>query len=241
MVFRLCLCVALLFVCGYANKSSDYCRVLLNKDTFTTSLDQFLASWNETGGVTDMGGENKTACLAAVDRRVIDLENKVANLTSERSADCGPPPQQQNTDVYISSGFQSIATYTCKTGFVSVHLGQQPTGWCQKDRNWTKVNLKCFNLSSCWLAPTGRALYTGTVSNTTTGRVCQRWDSQEPHGHNNYQDAKFSIPGFDPPPSVTESANYCRDPDYEGFAWCYTTDPSSRFERCDVPECEIQD
>ncbi|XP_046570943.1 uncharacterized protein LOC124279186 isoform X2 [Haliotis rubra] len=426
MVFRLCLCVALLFVCGYANNSSEYCRVLLNYDKFSTSLDQFLASLNETGGVTDMGGENKTACLAAVDRRVIDLENKVekllndnknkvarisylertlenktadlaamdrrvidmennvekllndnnnkvarisylertlenktadlaamdrrvidmennvekllndnnnkvarisylertlenktadlaamdrrvidmennvekllndnnnkvarisylertlenktadlaamdrrvidmennvekllndnnnkvarisylertlANLTSERSADCGPPPQQHNTDVYISSGFQTIATYTCKTGFMTVYLGQQATGLCQKDGNWSKVNLKCFNLSSCWSAPNGKALYAGTVSNTKTGKVCQRWDSDDPNGHNHDEDAEFSIPGFVPQQSVTGSANYCRDPDAGGYLWCYTTDPDDRWGRCDVPEC----
>merc|ERR1719181_586693 len=28
--------------------------------------------------------------------------------------------------------------------------------------------------------------------------------------------------------------NFCRNPDGEPQAWCYTTDPASRFEYCDV-------
>ena len=28
--------------------------------------------------------------------------------------------------------------------------------------------------------------------------------------------------------------NYCRNPDGEDFAWCYTTDPNTRWEECDI-------
>ena len=68
--------------------------------------------------------------------------------------------------------------------------------------------------------------YAGTVAVTASGRVCQRWDSQEPHGH------EFS--------DLPE--NYCRNPDSEDWAWCYTTDEDERWEFCDaaedVPRCE---
>ena len=30
--------------------------------------------------------------------------------------------------------------------------------------------------------------------------------------------------------------NYCRNPDDEKGAWCYTTDPDHRWEYCDCPE-----
>ncbi|XP_067676428.1 fibrinogen C domain-containing protein 1-like [Haliotis asinina] len=60
MVFRLCLCVVLLVACGYANISGDYCQVLDNYDTFKTSMDNFLASRDETCGNTDMRSDCKS-------------------------------------------------------------------------------------------------------------------------------------------------------------------------------------
>ncbi|XP_046570944.1 uncharacterized protein LOC124279186 isoform X3 [Haliotis rubra] len=387
MVFRLCLCVALLFVCGYANNSSEYCRVLLNYDKFSTSLDQFLASLNETGGVTDMGGENKTADLAAMDRRVIDMENNVekllndnnnkvarisylertlenktadlaamdrrvidmennvekllndnnnkvarisylertlenktadlaamdrrvidmennvekllndnnnkvarisylertlenktadlaamdrrvidmennvekllndtenekvrlesveralANLTSDPSVDCGSPTPPEGTDVdYSSTGLHAIANYRCKKGFLNTQPGQEMKSLCQKDWHWTVANVSCVNISGCWTVRSGSVLYTGTLSTTTTGKVCQRWDSQTPHAHVMREDKRFRIPEFDSHQTAEESANYCRDADNSGMLWCFTTDEDTRWEKCDVPKCNI--
>ena len=36
------------------------------------------------------------------------------------------------------------------------------------------------------------------------------------------------------------TSNYCRNPDsdYDGV-WCYTTDPATRWEKCDVPACGL--
>ena len=32
--------------------------------------------------------------------------------------------------------------------------------------------------------------------------------------------------------------NYCRNPDsVSGGPWCYTTDPNTRWEYCDIPKC----
>jgi len=75
--------------------------------------------------------------------------------------------------------------------------------------------------------------YRGTISNTISGKTCQRWDSQEPHRHGrtrkNY-----------PEKGLTE--NNCRNPDGEDEgAWCYTTDPDTRWEYCDVPVCEEEE
>ncbi|KAI8500550.1 hypothetical protein Bbelb_221160 [Branchiostoma belcheri] len=61
------------------------------------------------------------------------------------------------------------------------------------------------------------------------GKTCQRWDSQKPHGHPQITPAKCPFSGLE--------QNYCRNPDNEDGVWCYTTDPSKRWEYCDVPRC----
>jgi len=67
--------------------------------------------------------------------------------------------------------------------------------------------------------------YRGFKSTTTTGKTCQRWDSQSPHNHPIKGD-KFID-------------NYCRIPDKSSdpSPWCYTTDPNTRYEFCDIPNC----
>jgi hypothetical protein len=71
--------------------------------------------------------------------------------------------------------------------------------------------------------------YRGAIAETITGRTCQAWAAQSPHSHsrtpNNYPE--FGLEG---------EHNYCRNPDGEPTAWCYTTDPGSRWELCDVGE-----
>ncbi|XP_046570947.1 uncharacterized protein LOC124279187 isoform X2 [Haliotis rubra] len=171
------------------------------------------------------------------DIRIRDIETALANLTSELNVDCGSPTPPEGTDVdYSSTGLYAIANYRCKKGFLNTHPGQQMKSFCQKDGHWT-INMKCPNISVCWTAPAGVAFYTGTRSTTITGKACQRWDAQTPHTHVNNVNMKFSIPGFDTPQTVTGSANYCRDPSYAGFLWCYTTNRNSRWEKCDVPKC----
>ena len=70
--------------------------------------------------------------------------------------------------------------------------------------------------------------YRGDVQVTVSGKACQAWTSQSPHKHNRTpQNYKTSGLG---------SHNYCRNPDGEPGAWCYTTDPNKRWEFCDVGE-----
>ena len=76
--------------------------------------------------------------------------------------------------------------------------------------------------------------YTGSVSQTVGGRQCQRWSSNSPHTPwSGYTDSGF------PDGSRAAADNYCRNPDasYQGGVWCYTVDPSKRWELCDVPMC----
>ena len=74
--------------------------------------------------------------------------------------------------------------------------------------------------------------YFGSVSTTTSGFSCQRWDSQSPHLHN------LSDPERFPDVSVEAASNYCRNPDgkVEG-PWCFTDDPFVEWEYCDIPVC----
>ncbi|XP_048734636.2 uncharacterized protein LOC125650402 [Ostrea edulis] len=63
--------------------------------------------------------------------------------------------------------------------------------------------------------------YAGTWNKTKSGKSCQAWSSQNPHKH-----------GFTHLPK-----NHCRNPDGEPHTWCYTTDPKTRWEFCDLPQC----
>uniref|UniRef100_A0A3P9CW29 Kringle domain-containing protein n=1 Tax=Maylandia zebra TaxID=106582 RepID=A0A3P9CW29_9CICH len=64
--------------------------------------------------------------------------------------------------------------------------------------------------------------YRGTIAVTESGKTCQSWSAQVPHKHNQ---------GLD--------NNYCRNPNNELMPWCYTTDPSKRWEYCNVPRCGV--
>ena len=73
----------------------------------------------------------------------------------------------------------------------------------------------------------------GTVSTTVSGKTCQAWSSNSPHVPTgaalldaNYTDG-----------SRAAAQNYCRNPDLSYGLWCYTTDPNTRWEACDVPLC----
>ncbi|POI28593.1 hypothetical protein CIB84_007657, partial [Bambusicola thoracicus] len=42
-------------------------------------------------------------------------------------------------------------------------------------------------------------------------------------------------------PDAGLEENYCRNPDNdEKGPWCYTTDPNTRFDYCNIPECEVE-
>ncbi|CAK7301102.1 PLG [Vulpes lagopus] len=70
--------------------------------------------------------------------------------------------------------------------------------------------------------------YRGTSSTTITGRKCQSWSSMTPHRHE-------KTPEHFPEAGLT--MNYCRNPDADKSPWCYTTDPSVRWEFCNLRKC----
>ena len=71
---------------------------------------------------------------------------------------------------------------------------------------------------------TYKGSYTGSVSKTRNGHVCQKWNASGPH-----------TPKVKPEMS---NHNKCRNPDGDpNGPWCYTTSKSVRWEYCDIPEC----
>jgi len=67
--------------------------------------------------------------------------------------------------------------------------------------------------------------YRGCKTTTKSGKKCQKWTSQSPHGHSNTPQKK--------PYTGLGDHNKCRNPDNEpGGIWCYTTDRNKRWEYC---------
>mmetsp|Transcript_34458 Transcript_34458/g.60578 ORF Transcript_34458/g.60578 Transcript_34458/m.60578 type:complete len:906 (+) Transcript_34458:502-3219(+) len=91
--------------------------------------------------------------------------------------------------------------------------------------------------------------YRGSMNVTLSNYTCQRWDSQSPHAHSHSpQDYVDIIVDTNATANSTTTSttatyleeNYCRNIDNDpNGAWCYTTDPTTRFNYCSVPMCGI--
>ncbi|OWF35537.1 receptor-type tyrosine-protein phosphatase S-like isoform X1 [Mizuhopecten yessoensis] len=76
----------------------------------------------------------------------------------------------------------------------------------------------------------GQAMtYLGTKSITSDLYQCQRWDLQIPHRHSYKSAEQF--------PDKTMPENYCRTTEDSARPWCYTTDINSRWEHCNINNC----
>ncbi|XP_061108444.1 hepatocyte growth factor [Conger conger] len=93
---------------------------------------------------------------------------------------------------------------------------------CESDtRNDADVTTECFHGQG--------EKYRGTVSMTSNGVQCQRWDSQFPHNHS-YSPRNYKCKDL--------RENYCRNPDGADLPWCFTTDPKVRKAFCtSIPRC----
>ena len=75
-----------------------------------------------------------------------------------------------------------------------------------------------------------KAGYKGTQSVTKEGFTCQKWTEQSPQSHS-YTVATYGDKGVG-------DHNYCRNPaEKYDETWCYTTNPSKRWDWCLVPTC----
>ncbi|XP_046358417.2 plasminogen-like [Haliotis rufescens] len=81
------------------------------------------------------------------------------------------------------------------------------------------------------LCITNSTLYLGTLNITNTGRTCQRWDTDIPHNRLYFPRGMSAED-----PALVDESNYCRMTGNQ-VPWCYTVDPSVRWEECGVPYC----
>uniref|UniRef100_A0A7N8YM71 Hepatocyte growth factor n=1 Tax=Mastacembelus armatus TaxID=205130 RepID=A0A7N8YM71_9TELE len=70
--------------------------------------------------------------------------------------------------------------------------------------------------------------YRGPMDHTESGKECERWDLDEPHKHL-YHPKRYPEKGLDD--------NYCRNPDGRHRPWCFTTDPNTPWEYCNIKVC----
>ncbi|XP_066171952.1 plasminogen-like isoform X1 [Sylvia atricapilla] len=71
--------------------------------------------------------------------------------------------------------------------------------------------------------------YRGTTSVTASGKKCQAWSSMFPHKH-------IKTPEMFPDADLRD--NYCRNPDGDSSPWCFTTDPNTLWEYCNLKRCD---
>ncbi|XP_062267408.1 plasminogen isoform X2 [Platichthys flesus] len=70
--------------------------------------------------------------------------------------------------------------------------------------------------------------YRGITSETISGKKCQSWSSMTPHSH------KKTPQEY---PAADLRRNLCRNPEGDRAPWCYTMDPSVRWEYCNLEKC----
>uniref|UniRef100_A0A8C7XRA7 Hepatocyte growth factor n=1 Tax=Oryzias sinensis TaxID=183150 RepID=A0A8C7XRA7_9TELE len=70
--------------------------------------------------------------------------------------------------------------------------------------------------------------YRGPMDHTESGKECQRWDLDEPHKHL-FHPKRYPDKGLDD--------NYCRNPNGRHRPWCFTTDPNTPWEYCNIKVC----
>ncbi|XP_056150795.1 plasminogen [Lampris incognitus] len=113
----------------------------------------------------------------------------------------------------------------------------EPRPWClttSSSKRWSFCSIPRCSSEPPTIVPeltcaTGDGTaYRGTVSATVSGKTCQRWSSQVPHKHSRTPENY---------PCKDLDNNHCRNPDNEKMPWCYTTDPDTRWEYCEVPSC----
>jgi len=92
-----------------------------------------------------------------------------------------------------------------------------------EERTYKLENEGCFNQAN-------GVDYRGELSTTTSGKTCQKWTDQTPQEHSRLPE-NYPYGGLG-------DHNYCRNPDAEPQPWCYTTDPDTRWDYCNVGEVE---
>ncbi|XP_070546367.1 neuronal cell adhesion molecule-like [Ptychodera flava] len=178
-----------------------------------------------------------------------DKQKQSFHLYSVAKLECKPPSGTPPPRVFWSSPLPKVLKY-------SDRINQDPDGnlvfsnilesdnggyFCNaitdflgELRQAPVIYVKVKTPGECYHAVDGSD-YRGNVSMTDNMNTCQEWTEQSPQSHSrtpeNYPNAGLG------------EHNYCRNPDGENKAWCYTTDSSIRREFCDIGQpdeyCEI--
>ncbi|XP_070544098.1 uncharacterized protein [Ptychodera flava] len=155
------------------------------------------------------------------------VSTTVSGLTCQKWTVQYPHAHSRTPDLFLNAGLGNH-NY-CR------NPDQEPSPWCyttsphirweycdvgERDMSCTLLGIECFY--------NRRATdYRGYMSNTSSGRICQKWTEQSPHSHK-YDTEIYHQRGIG-------DHNYCRNPTGEmSTAWCYTTDRDIEYELCDV-------
>ena len=134
----------------------------------------------------------------------------------------------------------------CKYGvYLRPNYDASMNGVNSKSKSNSNMNMNSPNKKSnhaCSNYPRD-ADYRGTIHTTINGEECQSWDVQSSSSSSNEGTSSGSIISSNPHAGL--ESNYCRSPDYEDAAWCYTsadtstarTDEDRTREYCDIPKC----
>jgi len=128
-------------------------------------------------------------------------------------------------------GMPNACRKTCSNCQPYYDVDGQVFGFKDYKRRPVKITECQLDPETCGCGNTLQADYRGTIAETISGRICQAWGSQTPHTHTKTPENY---------PSAGLEDNYCRNPDEEPGAWCYTMDEDKRWELCAVPTCEIE-
>mmetsp|Transcript_43723 Transcript_43723/g.108207 ORF Transcript_43723/g.108207 Transcript_43723/m.108207 type:complete len:521 (-) Transcript_43723:153-1715(-) len=117
----------------------------------------------------------------------------------------------------------------CNPGCMSTWIND---GECDSECNVEECNFDgsdCAHaVSECFHKPNGED-YRGRIATTSSGLLCQKWSAQFPHQHTTTH-VNF-------PRSGLGGHAYCRNPGgQEAQPYCFTTNPSIRWEFCSVPK-----
>jgi len=75
--------------------------------------------------------------------------------------------------------------------------------------------------------------YRGLLNMTKSGKTCQAWDSDT------YHERQSVLKNQEKRKEFGLEENYCRNPtNSKDGVWCYTTDPDTRWEHCEISFCE---
>ncbi|XP_021356566.1 plasminogen-like [Mizuhopecten yessoensis] len=200
----------------------EFCSGLpaaIAKTTYTLDYSRGVPSalYSCIPGAGLVGGDKTSIC----DPLTNTWSSATIVCSTDLPAACGDPPPLVNTDTFIRpyNGDDYMAMYTCRNITGEAASDHCPLTKCTGIEQWTSgASVSCSN-EDCYENPN----YVGQVTCTKTGRTCQRWDQQVPHSHGYFTGSDIN--------------NYCRISSDTSEPWCYTTDPSVRYESCPVPKC----